>query len=151
MWLSGTTQKSSWSAQNKQTSFNHCRNNRCVYWCFEERTVRCWRESQMNVFEPAHVITRMRLWYLSHRRPAKVQATHPCSLARAFAVRTHEVWGPTKNQISSPTEWLRMCIWRMSLRRTNSTIIYSGLSRKLTKEKTCLSKFPSFIIGQKVC
>ena len=41
----------------------------------------------------------MRLWNLSHRRPAKAQATsegagepaHPRSFTRAFAVRTHEV------------------------------------------------------------
>ena len=31
--------------------------------------------------------------------------------------------GPTKNQIYSPTGWLRMHIWRMSLRRTKSAII----------------------------
>ena len=41
----------------------------------------------------------MRLWYLSHRRPAKAQA-------RAFTVRTHEVRkymnGPTKHLKSSP-------------------------------------------------
>ena len=40
----------------------------------------------------------MRLWYLSHRRPAKALARlRGCagdlrSLARAFAVRTHDVW-----------------------------------------------------------
>ena len=33
----------------------------------------------------------MRLWYLSHRRPAKAQVNLR-SLARVFAVRTHEVW-----------------------------------------------------------
>ena len=38
-------------------------------------------------FEPVHEI----MWYLSHRRPAKDQAI-PLSLARAFAVRPHEVW-----------------------------------------------------------
>ena len=31
--------------------------------------------------------------------------------------------GPTKNQTSSPTGWLRMHVWRMSLRRTKNTII----------------------------
>ena len=44
-----------------------------------------------------------------------------------FWFRTHEAWkytkGPTKNQTSSPTGWLRMRIWRMSLRRTKSAII----------------------------
>ena len=46
------------------------------------------------------------------------------SLARDFAVRTHEVWkytkGQTKTQISSSTGWLRMRVWRISLRRTKS-------------------------------
>ena len=40
------------------------------------------------------------------------EPAHPCSLDRAFAVRTHEVWkktkGQTKNQISSLTVWQRM-------------------------------------------
>ena len=53
----------------------------------------------------------MRLWYLSHIQPSKAQASLR-SLARAFAVRTHEVWkqtkGRTKNHTSSPTGWLRM-------------------------------------------
>ena len=49
----------------------------------------------------AHVLDQMsqlmRLWHLSHRRPAKVQASlriHAVSmhkLTRAFAVRTHKV------------------------------------------------------------
>ena len=47
--------------------------------------------------------------------------------ASAFAVRTHEEWkqmeGLTKNQTSSPTRWLHLRIWRMSLRRTKSAII----------------------------
>ena len=65
----------------------------------------------------------MRLWYLSHRWTAKALR----SLARAFAVRTYEVWketkGLTKNQTSSSTGWLRMCVWRMSLWRMKSAII----------------------------
>ena len=54
-----------------------------------------------------HMSQLMRLWYLSHRRPAKAQA-HPRSLTRAFTVRTHKVWKKTKNQTSSPTGWLHM-------------------------------------------
>ena len=54
-------------------------------------------------------------------------AWHPCSLARAFTVCTHEVWkktkGPTKNKTSSSTGWLHMRVWRMSLWRTKSAII----------------------------
>ena len=50
------------------------------------------------------------------------------SLARAFTVHTHKVWKktkcPTKNQTSSPTGWLCMRVWRMSLRRTKSAIIW---------------------------
>ena len=39
----------------------------------------------------------MRLWYLSHRRPAKAKASQRIrSLAKAFAVRTHEEWKWTK-------------------------------------------------------
>ena len=68
----------------------------------------------------------MRLWYLSHRWPAEAHA-HPRCLARAFAFRKHEVWkwtkGPSKNQTSGPTWWLRRQFWRMSLRRTKGTII----------------------------
>ena len=55
----------------------------------------------------------MTLWYLhvSDRRPAKAQASlrvravspepslYPRSLAKAFAVRTHEVWKYTKGPI----------------------------------------------------
>ena len=42
-----------------------------------------------------HLSQPMRLWYLSHRRPAKAQArlrgkpAHPRSLTRAFAYRSH--------------------------------------------------------------
>ena len=72
-----------------------------------------------------HLSQLMRLWYLS-RQPAKAQVSLH-SLARAFAVSTHEVWkqtkGPTKNQTFSSTGWLCMHVWRMSLRRTKSTII----------------------------
>ena len=55
------------------------------------------------------------------------EPAHPRSLARAFAVCTHAVWkqtkGPNKNQTSSPTGWLRMRLWRISLRRKKSAII----------------------------
>ena len=71
-----------------------------------------------------HQCQLMRLWYLSHRWPA-----HPLNLARAFTVCTDEVWkqtnGRTKNQTFSPTGWLCMHVWRMSLQRMKSTIISS--------------------------
>ena len=52
----------------------------------------------------------MKLWYLSHRRPAKSgEPAHARILTRAFAVRIHDVWkkmkGLTKNQTSSP-HWM---------------------------------------------
>ena len=77
----------------------------------------------------------MRLWYLSHRRPAKAQATsegsgepaRPRSLIRAFAIRTHNVWKKTKcltkYQTCSPNGLLRMRVWRLSLRRAIIAII----------------------------
>ena len=60
---------------------------------------------------------------------------HPRSLTRAVAVHTHEVRkktkGPTKNQTSSPTRWLHMCVWRISLWRTKSKIIsWDGSNRQ---------------------
>ena len=73
--------------------------------------------------EPAHEIMVLITWAISEGLGKPV---HPRSLARAFAVRTHEVWkytkGQTKNETSSHTGWLRMRVWRMSLRRTESSI-----------------------------
>ena len=58
------------------------------------------------------------------------EPAHPRSLARASAVRTHEIWKwtkiPTKNQISSLTWWLHMPVWRMSLRKTSAIISWDG-------------------------
>ena len=66
----------------------------------------------------------MWFWYLSHKRPAKAQASLRIRAVTPepslFAYMTK---GPTKNQTSSPTGWLCMGVWRMSLRRTESTII----------------------------
>ena len=59
----------------------------------------------------------------------RLRQTCACAQSRhrAFAVRTHNVCkstkGPSKNQISSATGWLRMRVWGMSLRRTKSTLI----------------------------
>ena len=50
----------------------------------------------------------MRLWYLSQRRPAKTRASTVSpiyGLAKAFPIRTHEVWVRPKNQNSSP-HWM---------------------------------------------
>ena len=51
----------------------------------------------------------MRLWYLSHRWPAKVQAK--------------KTKGPTKNRTSSRIGWLHMRVWRMRLWRMKSAVI----------------------------
>ena len=57
--------------------------------------------------EPAHEITHA-------TGEGSGEPAHPRSLVRAFAARTHDVWkktkGPTKAQISRPTEWLPMCV-----------------------------------------
>ena len=68
----------------------------------------------------------MRLWYLSHRRPATAQkslcicAVSPEPL-HTWSVEVDE--GSDKNQTSSPTGWLLMHVWRMSLWRMKSAII----------------------------
>ena len=56
------------------------------------------------------------------------EPAHLRSLARAFAGHTHEARrqtkGPTKHQTTIPPPgWLPMCVWRIRLRRTKSTII----------------------------
>ena len=70
----------------------------------------------------------MRLCCLSHRRPAKAQTSLRIRAVSPepslFAHMSMEVdEGSTKNQTSSPTGWLRMCVWRMRLRNTKSTVI----------------------------
>ena len=58
----------------------------------------------LKLIEPAHEIMVL-ITYATSDGSGK--PAHPRSLARAFAVRTHEIWkytkGPTKNQTSSPT------------------------------------------------
>ena len=69
----------------------------------------------------------MRLWYLSHRRPAKAQASLRIrAVSPEPSLFLHMKYGSrrkTKNPTSSTTGWLRMRVWRMNLRRTESTII----------------------------
>ena len=82
----------------------------------------------------------MRLWYLSHRRPAKDQARLRIRAVSPetslFAHMKHECRQMVRPKCvtSSPTGWLRMHVWRMSLWRTKSTIIsYSGsINNKIT-------------------
>ena len=73
----------------------------------------------------------MRLWYLSHRRPAKAQTSLPTrAVSPEPSPFTHIKYGSRrsvwpKNQASSPTGWLRMRDWRRSLRKTKSTKMIS--------------------------
>ena len=87
----------------------------------------------------AYMNQLMRLWYLSHRWPAKAQASlrictvlpeRACASAQSRqSLRCSHTWSrevdepSTKNQTSSPTRWLCMRFWRMILRTTKSTII----------------------------
>ena len=52
-----------------------------------------------------------RIWFLSHMRAAKVQASLR-SLARTFAARSYKQWVKrnlqTESQIPGPSEWLGM-------------------------------------------
>ena len=69
------------------------------------------------------------LGYLSYRRPAKAQASLRIrALSPEPSLFAYMTYGSRrrvrpKNQTSIPTGWLRMRVWRMSLRRTKSTII----------------------------
>ena len=58
----------------------------------------------------------MRLWYLVltiymyATSEGSDEPVHPCSLARAFAIRTHEIWkykkDQTKYQTSTTAHWM---------------------------------------------
>ena len=71
----------------------------------------------------------MRLWYLSHRRPAKAQSSLCIrAVSQEPSLFTYMNYGSRrriqpKYQTSNTTEWLRMRVWRMNLRRTESAII----------------------------
>ena len=71
----------------------------------------------------------MRLWYLSHRRPAKAQASlriravspEPSLFANIKYGNRRRV--RPKIRHLAPSRWLRMRVWKISLRRTKSPII----------------------------
>ena len=71
----------------------------------------------------------MRIWYLSHRRTSKAQASlrfravspGPSLFAHTRCGSRRRVRPKTRHL--APTGWLRMRVWKMSLRRTKSTII----------------------------
>ena len=94
-------------------------------------------------FEPAHEIMVLITWATSK---GSGKPAHWRCLARALAVRAHEIWkqtkGPTRNKTSSPTGWLRMCNWRTSLQRAKSAIISWAGSFKL---KLCASFINSML------
>ena len=89
------------------------------------------RSSDFALYFEYYLSLLRRLWYLSHRWPAKAQASlHIRAVSPKPSLFAHMKYGsrrkyPTKNQTStySPTGWLHMRIWRMSLWRTKSTII----------------------------
>ena len=54
---------------------------------------RDWYEIIINEsLEPAHEIMVLTLYHIGNQRRGSVKPAHSRSLARAFAVRTHEVW-----------------------------------------------------------
>ena len=71
----------------------------------------------------------MILWCLSHRRPAKAQASLRIrAVSPEPSLFTHMKCGSRRRvrqkiKHLAPTGWLGMRVWRMSLRRTKSTII----------------------------
>ena len=86
-----------------------------------------WFDSQSTFLPGFGQMTQlMRSWYLSHRLPAKAQANLRISaVLPEHLLFAHMKYGSRRraNQTSSPTGWLRMHVWRMSLRRMKSTII----------------------------
>ena len=71
----------------------------------------------------------MRFWYLSHRRPAKAQASLRIrEISPQPSLFAHMKYGSRRRvrqkfKTPSPTGWLRMRIWRMNLRRTKCAIM----------------------------
>ena len=94
------------------------------------------------IIEPAHEIMVLITYATSEGSGKPVQLS---SLARAFAVHTHEVWkltkDPTKNQTSGPTGWLRVRVWRTILQRMKRTIISSDGSIGPRQANLCLRAF----------
>ena len=65
----------------------------------------------------------MRLWYLSHRRPAKAQASlHIRAVSPEPSLFAHMKNG-SRRKVGLKIRQLRLRAWRISLRRTKSAII----------------------------
>ena len=80
----------------------------------------------------------MRLWYLSNRRPAKVQASLWFrAVSPEPSLFTHIKNGSRRSQTSSPIGWLRMCIGRTEFTEDEK---YNNLMRWL-KEWMLVLKF----------
>ena len=72
----------------------------------------------LRAIEPAHeIIGKRRL----RQTCAPVQSRQSLHCSHALSMEVDE--GSNKNQTSSPTGWLSMSIWRMSLQRMKSTLI----------------------------
>ena len=66
----------------------------------------------------------MRLWYLSHRWPVKAQASLRIRLVIPEpSLFAHMKYGSRRRVQPKFRHLLRMCVWRVSLRRTKNTII----------------------------
>ena len=89
----------------------------------------------------------MRLWYLSHRRSAKAQASlRICVHSPESSLFAHMKYGSRRRvrpKIKTPItmSWLCMCIWIMSLRRMKSAIISWHGSFISEESRTELSRF----------
>ena len=99
----------------------------------------------------------MRLWYLSYRRPAKAQASLCiCAVLPEPSLFAHMKYGRRRRvrpkiKTSSPTGWLCMRVWRMSLRRTKSTIISWGDSTNLKMKHSSLPTLAVIVLPVSRC
>ena len=89
-----------------------------------------WSESSLEHLNSIHRIWASSWDYGIYHTGDQQWLRRDCTAAqshqslRCFHTCSMEVdEGSTKYQRSSPTGWLCMCVWRMSLRRTKSTII----------------------------
>ena len=84
---------------------------------------------KISIKTQTHMSQHMRLWDLSHRRPAQAQASLRIhAVSPESSLFAHMKYGSRRRvrpkiRHLAPTGWLRMRVWRMSLRRTKSTII----------------------------
>ena len=76
--------------------------------CIIKHLIHVYRETSF------YMSQLMRLWYVSHRRPAKAQASLRIrAVSPEPSLFAHMKYGPMKNQTSCPAGWLCTCIWRM--------------------------------------